>query len=117
MSKAGSQSNTPPCEAAGEQDMRALMAKGFNNERKSESEVAQSFPTLCDSIDCSLPGSSTHGIFQASILEWGAISFSRGSSRPRDWTLVPCTAGRLFTLWATIINFNKLKNKIDSSMF
>ena len=48
-------------------------------------------------MDCSLPGSSVHGIFQARILQWVAISFSRGSSRPRDWTWVSCTAGRLFT--------------------
>ena len=39
---------------------------------KSESEVAQSCPTLCDPMDCSLPGSSVHGIFQARVLEWGA---------------------------------------------
>ena len=51
---------------------------------ESESEVAQSCPTLCDPMDCSLPGSSVHGIFQARILEWVAISFSRRSSRPRD---------------------------------
>jgi len=43
---------------------------------KSKSEVAQSCPTLSDSMDCSLPGSSTHGIFQARVLEWGAIAFS-----------------------------------------
>ena len=43
---------------------------------KSESEVAQSCPTLCDPMDCSLPGSSVHGIFQAKVLEWGAIAFS-----------------------------------------
>ena len=43
---------------------------------KSESEVAQSCPTLSDSMDCSLPGSSAHGIFQAGVLEWGAIAFS-----------------------------------------
>ena len=42
----------------------------------SESEVAQSCPTLSDPMDCSLPGSSTHGIFQARVLEWGAIAFS-----------------------------------------
>ena len=47
---------------------------------KSESEVAQSCPTLSDPMDCSLPGSSTHGIFQARVLEWGAIAFSRRSS-------------------------------------
>ena len=43
---------------------------------KSESEVAQSCPTLSDPMDCSLPGSSVHGIFQARVLEWGAIAFS-----------------------------------------
>ena len=43
---------------------------------KSESEVAQSCLTLRDSMDCSLPGSSVHGIFQARVLEWGAIAFS-----------------------------------------
>ena len=43
---------------------------------KSESEVAQSYPTLCDPMDCSLPGSSVYGIFQARVLEWGAIAFS-----------------------------------------
>ena len=43
---------------------------------KSESEVAQSCPTLSDPMDCSLPGSSDHGIFQARVLEWGAIAFS-----------------------------------------
>ena len=44
---------------------------------KSESEVTQSCPTLSDPMDCSLPGSSVHGIFQATVLEWGAISFSK----------------------------------------
>ena len=43
---------------------------------KSESEVAQSYPTLCDPMDCSPPGSSIHGIFQARVVEWGAIAFS-----------------------------------------
>ena len=52
-------------------------------------------PTLCDPMDCSLPGSFVHGISQARILEWVAISFSRGSSRPRDRTYVSCVAGRL----------------------
>ena len=58
-------------------------------------------PTLCDPVDCSLPGSSIHGILQARILERVAISFSRGSSWPRDWTWVSGIAGRRFTLWAT----------------
>jgi len=43
---------------------------------KSESEVTQSYPTLSYPMDCSLPGSSVHGIFQAGVLEWGAIAFS-----------------------------------------
>ena len=64
----------------------------------SESEVAQSSPTLCDPMDCSLPGASVQGIFQARVLEWVPISFSRGSSWLRDWTLVSCIAGRHFTL-------------------
>ena len=48
--------------------------------QKSESEVTQSCPTLCDHMDCSLPGFSVHRILQARTLEWAAISFSRGSS-------------------------------------
>ena len=56
---------------------------------------------LCNPMDCSLSGSFVHGIFQARILEWVAISFSRGSSWPRDWTWVSSTAERLFTVWAT----------------
>ena len=48
---------------------------------KSESEVAQSCPTLRDPMDCSLPGSSVHGIFQARVVEWGAIAFSKGSPK------------------------------------
>ena len=55
--------------------------------------VAQSCPTLCNPMDCSLPGFSVHGIFQARVLEWVAISFSMGSSRPRDWPRSPA-------LWA-----------------
>ena len=82
----------------------------------SGSEVSQSRPTLCDPMDCSLLGFSVHGIFQARIsllgfsvhgifqariLERVAISFSRGSSWPRDRTQVSCIVGRRFTLWAT----------------
>ena len=52
---------------------------------------------LCDPRDCSLPGSSTHGITQARILEWVAILFSRGSSQPRYWTCILCIAAWLFT--------------------
>ena len=68
---------------------------------ESESEVAQSCLTLCDPVDCSPPGSSIHGILQARILEWVAISFSRGSSQLRDWTQISHIAGRRFNLWAT----------------
>ena len=66
-----------------------------------QSQVAQSCPTLWDPVDCSPPGSSIHGIFQAKVLEWVAISFSRGSSRPRDQTQVSHIIGRCFNLWAT----------------
>ena len=55
---------------------------------KSESEIAQSCLTVSNPMDCSLPGSSVHAIFQARVLEWVAISFSRGSSQPRDQTWV-----------------------------
>ena len=65
-----------------------------------EVKVAQSCPTLWDPMDCNLPGSSIHGIFQARVPECVAISFSRGSSRPRDRTWLSHTAGRLFTNWA-----------------
>ena len=68
--------------------------------QKVWSEVAQLCQTLCDPMDGSLPG-SIHGIFQARILEWVAISFSIGSSWPRDRTWVSHIAGRCFTVWAT----------------
>ena len=58
------------------------------------SEVAQSCLTLCDPVDCSPPCSSVHGIFQARVLEWVAISFSTGSSRPRDRTQVSCIVSK-----------------------
>ena len=58
-------------------------------------------PTLCNPTDCSLPGSSIHGIFQERTLEWVAISFSRRSSQLRDWTQVSYIVGRYFTIWAT----------------
>ena len=65
-------------------------------------EVTQSCPTtLCDPIDCSLPGFSIHWIFQARVLEWVAISFSRGSSRPSDGTQVSSIACGFLTSWAT----------------
>ena len=61
----------------------------------------QSWPTLCDPMDCSPPGSSVHGILQARILEWVAMPSSRGSSQSTDQTQVSCIAGRFFTIWAT----------------
>jgi len=63
--------------------------------------VGQSCLTLCDPTDCSPPGFSVHGILQARILDWIAIPFSRGTSQPRNRTLVSCMAGRFFTIWAT----------------
>ena len=71
------------------------------NEYRKWSEVTQSCPTLCDPMHCSLPGSLVHGIFQARVLEWVAISFSRGSSQPRERTRVSQTASRHVTVWAT----------------
>ena len=61
----------------------------------------QSCQTLCNTIDCSPPGFSVHGILQARILEWITIPFSRGSSWPRAGTLAFCNAGRFFTLQTT----------------
>ena len=63
--------------------------------------VAQSCPTLCDPMDCRPPGSLVHEILQARIMEWVAMPFFRGSSRPPDRTWVSCIAGRFFTIWAT----------------
>ena len=56
--------------------------KSFLMKVKSESEVTQSCPTLSNPMDCSLPGSSIHGIFEARVLEWGAIAFPCASSSP-----------------------------------
>ena len=64
-------------------------------------KVIQSCLTLCNHMNCSPPGSSVHGILQATILEWVVVPFSRGSSQPRDWTQVSCIAGGFFTVWAT----------------
>ena len=64
--------------------------------------VTQLCPTLCDPMDCSPPGSSVCGTLQARILEWVAIPFSGGSSRPRDGTQVSWIASRWFTIWALV---------------
>ena len=66
--------------------------------RKVKVLVTQACLTLCNPIDCSPPGSSVHGILQARILEWVAISFFKGSSQLRDRTWVSCIAGRFFTI-------------------
>ena len=67
---------------------------------KAKVLAAQSCLTLCDPMDGSTPSSSAHRIFQASILEWVAIPFSRGFSWTRDQTGVSCIACRFFTIWA-----------------
>ena len=74
--------------------------------------ITQSCPTLCDPMDCSLPGSSVYGILRARILEWVAIPFSRGSSWPRDRTWVSYIAGGFFIIWAIT---EILKKKICTS--
>ena len=63
--------------------------------------VVQSCLTLCDTMHCSPPGSSVHGILQARIVQWVAIPFYRGSSQLRDQTQVSRTRGRFFTVWAS----------------
>ena len=98
---------------------RDSVLKGWNQASNVDwmNEVDQLYPTLFDTMDCSLPGSSLHGILppwdspsmgfslheilQARVLEWVAIAFSRGSSWPRDWTQVSRIPGRGFNLWAT----------------
>ena len=62
---------------------------------------AQLCPTLCETTDCSPPGSSAHGILQARILEWVAISYSRGSSPPRDQSHISCISRWMLDHWAT----------------
>ena len=86
---------------------------------ESESEVAQSCLTLCDPMDCSLPGYSVHGIFKTRVLERVAFSFSRGSSQPRDWTQASGIVGRHFyclshqgsPLWASLVAYLLKKKK------
>ena len=63
--------------------------------------VAQLCLTICDSLNYGPPGSSVHGDFQARILDWVAVAFSRGSSQPWDRTQVSLSSGRFFTIWAT----------------
>ena len=84
----------------------------------------QSCQTLCDPMDCSSPGSSVHGIFQARILEWIAMSFSRGSSQPRDQTCfasISCIGSRVLyhsaTLEAHLIHSSHLVNIFLCKLF
>ena len=74
---------------------------GVKSKEVKWSEVAQLCLTLGDPMDYNPPGSSIRGIFEARVLEWVAIFFSRGSSQPRDQTQVSGIAGRHFILWAT----------------
>ena len=78
-------------------------------------KLLQSRPTLCDLMDCSLSGSSVHGILQARILEWVAMPSSRGSSQPRDWPSLLCLlhwqAGHLEGL--VLYVGNTIMSKID----
>ena len=84
---------------------------------KSESEVAQSCLTLSSPMDCSPPGSSVYGIFQARILDGLAVSFSRGSSRPSDRTLVSCATGSLLLCRRILygLNHQELDSLLHSS--
>ena len=80
-----------------------ILRRSFKNIQKSESEVAQLCLTLCDPVDYSPPGSSVHGVLQARILEWVAISFSKGYSRHKDRSWVSSAdsftiSGRFFTI-------------------
>ena len=63
--------------------------------------VTKSCLPLCDPMNYSMPGSTVHGIFQARIMEWVAISFSRGSSQPRYQTCISCIGRRIIYHWAT----------------
>ena len=77
----------------------STVATWHSSHTQLPTQQPKSCPTLCDPMDCCPPGSSVHGILQARILEWVAIPFSRGSSRPRDWTQVSSTAGRFLNFW------------------
>jgi len=83
-----------------------IMLRGRHSHEHTQSvkgkvSVAQSCSTFCGPVDSSPPDFCVRGILQARILEWVAISFSRGSSQPRDRICVSCVAGRFFTIWAT----------------
>ena len=69
--------------------------------KRSESVSPSVMSDSSDPMNCTPPASFVYGIFQARILKWIAMPFSRGSSWPRDWTWVSCIAGRFFTVWST----------------
>ena len=75
----------------------------LKEKEKKESEITQSCPTLCDPMDCTLPSSSVHGIFQARVLEWGAISFSK--EKEGKPLIVPAAQGTLIYLRRKLDNF------------
>ena len=91
-----------------------LQSKGLST--VFSNTTVQSCPLLFDPMDCSLPGSSVHGMLQVRILGWLAISFSRESSQTRDQTWVSCIAGRFFTFWVTrernVVSLHVLRNEI-----
>ena len=93
---------------------RLLLGRKVMTNLESESEVTQSCPTLCNQVDYSLPSFSVHGILQARVLEWVTISFSRGSSWPRNRTRVSCIGGRRFNLWTTREALTNLESILKS---
>ena len=81
---------------------------------KSESEVTQSCPTLCNPMDCSLPGSSVHGIFQARVPEWGAIAFSDGKLGTREIVCLTVLTKPNFYLYGMALLGRKARNNLGS---
>ena len=77
--------------------------------------MAQFCPVLFDPMDWSPLDSSIHGILQVRIFEWFPLSYSRGSSWPRDWTWISCIAGGFFTVWATRKAYYKAFNSVQFS--
>ena len=95
--------------------LSAFLSLFFPPFKESERVVAQSCLTLWDPMDHGLPGSWVHGIFQARVLEWITISFSRGSSQHRDQTWASRIVGRCFTIWATREGDNPLISGFGSA--